>query len=151
MSILLDKIKLTMNESLKKGDSVRVATLRFVISGAGNAAITKYGAAGVVSVTDADVLDVIKKLAKTHKESIEAFAKANRQELVDKENAELAILEEFLPKEMTDEDLKTLLAPVAASGEANFGLLMKAAMAAVKGQADGGRVSTVLRSLLPKA
>jgi len=147
MSKLLDTVKHDMTESLKKGDSVRVGTLRFVISAVGNAAIQKYGAAGVDSMTDSDVLDVIKKQAKTHRESIDAFAKASRPELASKEQAELVILEEFLPKEMTDDELKLLLGPVAASGEANFGLLMKQAMALVKGQADGGRVSRILHEL----
>ena len=150
MSILLDSIKRDMIESLKKGDSVRVGTLRLVISGVGNAAIAKYGALGTASIVDADVVDVIKKQAKTHRESIEAFTKAGRTELADKEKAELSILEEFLPKELTDEELKVLLGPIASTGGTNFGLLMKEAMAKVNGQADGGRVSTLLKSLFPK-
>ena len=79
---------------------------------------------------EADITDVVKKQIKTHKESIEAFQKANRTDLVSKEQAELDVLEEFAPKEISDEELKTILAPVAASGEQNFGLLMKQAMAA---------------------
>jgi uncharacterized protein YqeY len=98
---------------------------------------------------DADVLDTVKKQIKTHRESIEAFEKAGRQELVNKEKAQLVILEEFAPKELSDEELKKILEPIAASGEKNFGLLMKNAMAAVKGQAEGGKVSVMLRSLLP--
>ena len=72
------------------------------------------------------------------------------QELADKEAGELAVLEEYAPKEMSDEDLKKLLAPIVATGEANFGLLMKQAMIAVKGQADGGRVSGLLKQMMPK-
>lgn len=133
---------------MKKGDSVRVDTLRFLLAAIRNMAITKYGAAGETSVTEADILDVIKKQAKMHRESIDAFTKANRPELTAKEQKELNILEAFLPKEISDEELKKLLEPVASSGEKNFGLLMKAAMAAVGGKAEGGRVSALLRSML---
>lgn len=144
----LADLRQDVNESMKKGDSVRVDTLRFLLAAIRNMAITKYGAAGESSVTDADILDVIKKQAKTHRESIDAFTTGNRPELAAKEQKELAVLEAFLPKEVSDEELKKILAPVAASGEKNFGLLMKQAMAAVGGKAEGGRVALLLRQML---
>ena len=143
----LAQLQVDLNDSLKAGKSSRVGTLRLLISAVRNSVIAKYGAAWETSITDADVMDVVKKQVKTHKESIEAFSQAKRSDLVEKEQAELTVLEEFAPKEVSDEDLKTLLAPVVASGEQNFGLLMKAAMAAVKGQADGGRVAALLKQL----
>jgi hypothetical protein len=146
--MLLDEIKEDVLTSMKKGDHVRVDTLRFLIAAVRNAAISKYAAAGEAAMKDEDVLDVIKKQVKTHKESIEAFTKANRSELVSKEQGELTILEAFLPKEISDDELKVLLEPIAASGEQNFGLLMKQAMTVVAGCADGGRVSTLLRSMI---
>ncbi len=146
--MLLDQFQQDVNVSLKKGDKVRVETLRFLLSAVRNLAIAKYGRAGEASLTDADVLDVVKKQVKTHRESIEAFQKGNRPDLVEKEQKELAILETFLPKELSDEELKALLAPVVASGETNFGLLMKQAMAKVEGKADGGRVAAMLKQLL---
>ncbi len=147
-SMLLDEIKTSITTALKAGDGRRVATLRFLLAAAGNLAIAKYGARGEEGLTDADVLDVIKKQTKTHKESIEAFTKAARTELAAKESEELVILESYLPQQLTDDQLKKLLEPVAASGEINFGLLMGKAMAAVKGQADGGRVSSILKQML---
>ncbi|KKR78849.1 MAG: hypothetical protein UV58_C0025G0016 [Candidatus Wolfebacteria bacterium GW2011_GWC1_43_10] len=146
--MLLDDLKADVLTSMKKGDHVRVDTLRFLLAAIRNAAISKYQAAGEAAMKDEDVLDVIKKQVKTHKESIEAFTKASRNELVLKEQGELTILEAFLPKEMTDEELKKLLEPVAKSGESNFGLLMKQAMQAVAGRADGGRVSSMLKQLI---
>lgn len=145
--MLIDQLKTDLIQSLKKGDTVRVGTLRFLLSAIQNAAIQSYGNKSETSLTDEDVLSVIKKQAKTHRESIEAFEKAGRGELVAKEQAELVILEAFLPKQLTDEDLKTMLTPVISSGEKNFGLLMKQAMAVVKDQADGGRVATILKQL----
>ncbi|MBI2405072.1 GatB/YqeY domain-containing protein [Candidatus Gottesmanbacteria bacterium] len=145
--MLLDGLRQDLTASMKKGDSVRVDTLRFLLAAIRNSAIAKYDAAGESKMTDADVLDVIKKQAKTHRESIDAFTKGNRPDLVEKEQKELAILEVFLPKQISDEELKALLAQVVASRETNFGLLMKQAMTAVGGKADGGRVSSILRQM----
>ena len=144
----LIQLQSDLNASLKAGKSVRVATIRLLISAVRNAAIDTYGAQWETKLTDADVIDVVKKQVKTHKESIEAFGKAGRSELVAKEQGELTVLEEFAPKEMSDEELKKLLAPVVASGEQNFGLLMKNAMGELKGKADGGRVSAILKQMM---
>ena len=143
----LNSIQLDLNTSLKQGNAVRVATLRMFISAVRNSAINKYGAAWETSITEADIIDVAKKQVKTHKESVDAFTKAGRPELAQKESEELTILEEFAPKELTDDALRQLLAPIASTGEKNFGLLMKSAMAAVSGQADGARVSAILKEL----
>jgi len=146
--MLIDRLQTDLLTSLKAGKAARVETIRFLIAGIRNIATGKYGVEWEKKMTDADVLESVKKQIKTHRESIEAFEKAERQELVAKEKAQLAILEEFAPKELSDEELKKILAPIAASGEKNFGLLMKAAMAVVAGQAEGGKVSAILKSLL---
>lgn len=90
--------------SLKSGKSVRVETLRFLIAAVRNAGIAKYGSELEQKLTEADILDVIKKQVKTHRESIDAFTKAGRLELAQKETAQLDVLLEFLPKEMSDEE-----------------------------------------------
>lgn len=149
--MLLDQIKSDVKESLKKGDKMRVETLRFLLAAVKNSAISKYGSQGESKVTDEDVLEIVKRQVKTHKESIEAFQKGGRDNLVAQEQAQLAILVEFLPKQLSDEELAAILAPVAASGEANFGLLMKQAVAAVKGQADGSRISAMIKQMLQKS
>lgn len=145
--MLINQLQEDMNASLKAGKSDRVGTLRFLISAARNAAIAKYGADWETTITDADVVDVVKKQVKTHRESIEAFEKAGRSDLVAKEKIELDILTEFAPKELTDEEIKTLLAPIAVAGDPNFGKLMGQAMAAVAGRASGDRVSAILKQL----
>ena len=145
--MLLRELNEQIITSLKSGDHVRVETIRFLVSGIRYAAIAKYGSEWETKITDQDVLDVIKKQVKTHKESVEAYTKANRQELVAKEQGELAILQSYLPKEISDEELKTILLGVVTSGETNFGKLMGQAMAAVNGKADGGRVSAMLKTL----
>ena len=134
--------------SLKAGKLTRVETLRFLIAAVRNSAIAKYGSDAEKKLTEADIMDVMKKQVKTHRESIDAFTRAGRLELAQKESAQLEVLLGFLPKEMSNEELKTILAPVVAAGEKNFGLLMKSAMAAVKGQADGGRVAALLKQIV---
>jgi uncharacterized protein len=146
--MLIDRLQTDLIISLKAGKSARVETIRFLIAGVRNNATAKYGAGWEKKMSDEDVTDTVKKQIKTHRESIEAFEKAGRNELVDREKAQLAVLEEFAPKELSDEELKKILEPIAKSGEKNFGLLMKNAMAAVKGQAEGGKVAAILKSLV---
>ncbi len=146
--MLFSQLQTDLSTSLKGGKADRVETIRFLIAAIANAGAAKYGAAWESEIKDTDVTDAVKKQIKTHRESIEAFEKAGRKDLADKEIIQLAIFEEFAPKELSDEELKKLLTPIAASGEQNFGLLMKTAMAAVKGQADGGRVSAMLKQLM---
>lgn len=143
----LHQLQEDLNSSLKAGKSVRVGTIRFLISAIRNAAIAKYGAMWETSLTEEDVIDVVKKQVKTHKESHEAFTAANRLDLADKEKEELEILSEFAPKEISDAELKKLLEPIVAGGETNFGLVMKNAMAAVAGKADGGRVAALVKQM----
>lgn len=145
--MLLDNLKITLTTAMKSRDAVMVETLRFLLAAIRNLAIAKYGAEGEAKITDPDVLEVIKKQVKTHNESIVAFTNAERSELAAHEKAQLQILEKYLPSQMSDEDLKTLLAPVAAEG-GDVGQMMGKAMKAVAGKADGGRVSAVLKSLL---
>ncbi len=145
--MLLDTLRLQLTSAMKRHDTVSVDTIRFLLAAITNVAIAKYGAEGEAKITDEDVLDIVKKQVKTHNESIEAFTKAGRTELAAHEKAQLMILQTYLPKQMSDEDLKRLLEPVAAAG-GDFGPLMGKAMAAVKGQAAGGRVSAMLKQLL---
>ena len=88
----MDTLQTDLNASLKAGKSDRVEAIRFLVAGVRNTVTAKYGAEWEKKLTDADVLDVIKKQVKTHKESIEAFKAAGRTELVDRETAQLAVL-----------------------------------------------------------
>lgn len=94
--MLHDDIKATLAVALKAGDKRRVETLRFLLAAVQNSAIATYGAESEAKLTERDVLDVIEKQVKSHKQSIEAFEKAGREDLVRKEKEELAILETYL-------------------------------------------------------
>ena len=145
---MLEQIRSDLVASMKAKSVVRTETLRFLLAGIRNMAIATYGSAGESSVTDVNVMDVLKKQVKTHKESIVAFQKGNRQDLIEKEQGQLVILESYLPKALSDEEIVDIIRPVLASGEKNFGLLMKQAMEKVAGRAEGGRVASLLKSHL---
>jgi len=147
--MLLNDLQTDMTSSMKKGDKIRVDTLRFLISAVRNYAIATYANLWETSLKEQDIVEVIKKQVKMHKESILAFEAAGRTELAQKEQKELDILAAFLPKDLSDDDLKSMLVDVVSTGDtSNFGLLMKSAMLKVGGLADGGRVSGILKQLI---
>lgn len=146
---LEEKIEVDLKEALKARDAIRVSTLRMLKAGTKNLAIEKR----VEKLEDKDVLSVISKQIKQHRDSIEGFTKGGRQDLVDKEKAELAILEAYMPKQLPPEQLraiiKSTIEKVGAKSKADMGKVMKAVMEEVKGQADGKLVSQIVSEELP--
>ena len=146
--MILSNIQEQLIRAMKAHNAVEVGTLRMLISAVKNLAIDKYGVDADTKLTDADVLDVVKKQVKTHKESIDAFTKAGRAELAAKEQAELEILAVFLPKELTDDELRSIVSAVLKETDGlEFGPRMGKVMSVIKGQAGGDRVSAMLREL----
>jgi len=147
MSALLSKIYKDLNVALKQKDTVRVSTLRFLISHLENARIAKGQ-----DLTDAEVVAEIAKDAKRHKESIDAFKKAGRSELVDAETAQLAVLGGYLPKQLSDEEITKIvdevIAELSVSSMADIGKVIGAVMGRVKGQADGAVVAEIVKEKL---
>lgn len=146
--MLLQDLQKDIIVSLKAGDGMRVETLRFLVSAVKNSGIAKYGAETDAKLNDADVVDVIKKQVKSHRESVDAFEKAGRNELAAKEKSQLVILEAMLPKEMSDEELKKIVINAVKTGETNFGKLMGLVMREVNGNANGNRVSQMVKQQL---
>jgi uncharacterized protein YqeY len=103
-------------------------------------------------LTDDDVLRVIAKEAKKRKEASTAYTDAGRPELASKEEAELAILETYLPAQLSDEELAAIatraVGQTSATGMGQMGQVMKAAQAEVAGRADGGRVAAAVKAAL---
>ncbi|OGG01896.1 hypothetical protein A2Z33_01495 [Candidatus Gottesmanbacteria bacterium RBG_16_52_11] len=144
----IDDIEKDLITAVKSRDRVKSEALRFLISEIRYSGIARYGAGWESDMTAADIAAVIQQQVKRHRESIDAYKSAGRDDLVSKETAELKILTAYQPQQIGDADLKKLLAEVAASGEKNFGLLMKQAMVGLAGKADGARVSAMLREIL---
>jgi len=147
---LEERIDANLKEALKAKDAVRVSTLRMVKAAMKNLAIEKHAE----KTEDKDIIGIISKQIKQHHDSIEQFAKGNRQDLVDKEKAELAILESYLPKQLSAEELKSIIRSsiekVGAKGRADMGRVMKAAMEEAKGAADGKMLSQMVAEELAK-
>lgn len=147
---LEERMDADLKEALKAKDAIRVSTLRMVKAAMKNLAIDKR----VEKMEDKDALGIISKQIKQHHDSIEQFIKGNRQDLVDKEKAELAILESYLPEQLSAEELKVIvksaIEKVGAKGRADMGKVMKAAIEDAKGAADGKMLSQMVSEELAK-
>lgn len=145
---LLQKITADLKTAMKSGDRVRVDALRFILAGLQGAEKDKYAKAPGVALTDDEAILVLQKEAKRRKESIELFKKGGRQDLVDKEEADLKILAEYMPKEFSREDIEKVVEGLIAKGLNDFNSLMKEAMKELKGRADGKMVGDVVKRKL---
>lgn len=150
--MLKQTLKDQLKESMLAKDELRTAVIRFILSGVTYYEIQKGGAG--YEATDEDVMTVINKEVKQRKDSIDQYEKANRQDLADKEKAELAILQTYLPEQMSEEEVKKYVdEAVATSGAStpqDMGKVMAILMPKVKGKADGSLISRLVREALVK-
>jgi uncharacterized protein YqeY len=149
MAELKDKIRADLTASLKARDALRASTLRMVL-----AAITNAEVAGKEAreLTDDDVLGVLTSEAKKRRESAEAFDGGNRPELADKERAEAAVLAEYLPTPLTEDEVSAIIAAAiaqtGAEGPKGIGPVMGVVQPQIRGRADGGAVAAEVRRQL---
>lgn len=102
-----------------------------------------------IEINDEEIVKVLRSEVKKRKESIESFEKGGRQDLIDKEQREINVVEQYLPEEISEEDLIAKVKEVFDSSEdKSFGNIMKASIAALKGQADGKRISAAVKSVI---
>ena len=146
-SQLKQKLADDLKTAMKAGDTTRRSIIRLVMSSIGNAEIAKQA-----PLEDSDILGVIAKEVRQHQESIESFKQGKRPDLVAKEEAEKAILEAYLPEQMTREDIveeaRKVIAVVGARGPADKGKVMQQLMPLLKGKADGKEINAVVTELL---
>lgn len=137
-----DQIQQTMIAALKAQEKRKLDALRYLFSQIKNREIeTKK------PLTDGEATKLLQTEAKRRRESIEAYQKGGRQDLVDKEKFELSVIEEYLPKQLSDDELRTMIDEVKAKNPgADFGTLMRETMKQVAGRADGSRVAALLHS-----
>lgn len=143
-----EKIMSDMKTAMRDKDQVRLDTIRFLQAAIKNREIEVRPEA----ITSEDILAVIKKMVKQRKESIEQYKAASRQDLVDKELAELKVIETYLPAQMSREQIEKIvadtIAEVKASTIKDMGTVMKAVVAKTAGAADNKVVSEVIKSKL---
>ena len=146
---LTDQINNDIKEAMKAKDQLRLTALRAIKSQLLLAA-TEKGAGGETS--EEVGIKMLQKLVKQRKESAEVYTRQNRQDLADPELAEAAIIEEYLPTQLTEDELKpilqTIIDKVGAAGPQDMGKVMGAASKELAGKADGKTISTVVRQLL---
>jgi uncharacterized protein YqeY len=144
---LIEQIQEDLKRSLKAKDGMRISVLRFLLAAVKNREIEKRDA-----LNDDEVLAEIASSAKRRRESIEAFRDGERHDLVEKEESELAILTEYLPEQMSPEDVRRVaqevIKAVNAQSAADIGTVMKELMPRIRGQADGKIVNQIVREIL---
>ncbi len=146
---LEQQIQEDIKTAMKAHDAVATAATRAI---KGEILLFKTSEGGSKEVSDGDILKMIQKLIKQRKESAEQFVAAGRQELADNELAEAAIMERYLPKQLSEaeveEKVKAIIAEVGATSIKDMGKVMGAANKALAGQSDGRTISTVVKRLL---
>ena len=145
---LKEIINQELKDSMKSGNKIRLETIRSI-----RALILEFEKSGIGrELTAEDELKMLLSAAKKRKESIEQFRNAGRIELAEKEEAELKIIEEFLPKQLSVEEVKNEIKKIAseigASTKEDFAKLMPAAVKALKGKADGKQIKEIVEKIL---
>jgi uncharacterized protein YqeY len=144
---LLERLNDDMVRAAKARDSERLGAIRFVRSRVQNRQIELRR-----DLKDEDVVEVLSRIAKQHRESIEQFEVGGRDELVEHERRQLAVVEEYLPERLGEQELLEILSGVieetGAAGPSDIGAVMQALMPRVRGRADGKRVKSLVQSKL---
>lgn len=146
--MIYEKINSELKEALKAKDEKKSGLLRMIISVLRNKEIEKKGAGKDPVLTEDEVLDLVKREAKKRKEAITLYEQGGRADLADIEKAELELIQVYLPAELSREEIEKVVLEIKNSGVTEFNVLIKEAMARLKGQADGKLVSEVVRSVL---
>jgi uncharacterized protein YqeY len=144
---LRDQIDIDIKSAMKSGAKDKVSALRMLSAALKNKQIEKRA-----PLVDGEIIDTVRSLIKQRRDSIEQFAKGGRQDLVDKETAEVSVLEVYLPQQMAREEIEKIvrevIAQTGAQGTKDMGKVMKALVPLLAGRADNKLVSELVKSSL---
>ena len=144
---LKQKLVDDLKQAMRGDDKVRRSVIRLLMAAIKNSEIAHQAA-----LDDPDILGIIAKEVRQRQESIEAFKQGNRQDLVAQEEAELAVLQEYLPQQMTRDEItaeaRRVIQEVGAEGPGDKGKVMPKLIAQLKGKADGREINAVVTELL---
>ncbi len=144
---LKEKLNGDLRQAMRGGDKVRRSVIRLVLAAVHNVEIARQAV-----LADNDILGVIAKEVRQREESIEAFKQGSRQDLVSKEEAEMAILQGYLPRQMTRDEIiaeaRRVIEEVGAKGAGDKGKVMPKLIAKLKGRVDGREINAVVTELL---
>lgn len=145
--MLVDQIQKDLQQAQLARDEVKVSTLRLLLSEVNNARISKGQ-----ELTDDDVVSVIQREVKKRKEGAAGFRSGGREDQAQKEEAELKVLESYLPQQLSNDQLTKIVEDtineLGAKSQADMGKVMRAVMSKVAGQADGNVVSAIVKQKL---
>ncbi|HEW91117.1 MAG TPA: GatB/YqeY domain-containing protein [Thermotogaceae bacterium] len=145
----IEELRNKLKEAMKSSDEVRVRTLRLLISNVKNEEIEKGE-----QLTEEEFTEVVLREVKRRKEAIEMYEKAQRKDLADEERKELKVLEEFLPQQLSIDEIRSLaieaIESVGASGPKDLGKVMSVLMPKLRGRADGKMVNKIVREFLER-
>jgi uncharacterized protein len=146
---LKEKLQSDLTDAIRSQDAVKSGTIRMLL-----AAITNEEVAGKSAkvLSDAEVITVLSREAKKRREAVEAYTNAKRDDLANKEKDEPAVIALYLPEQLSEADIKKLIADAIAEtnaeGPAGMGLVMKVLQPKIAGKADGGVVSSLVKAAL---
>jgi hypothetical protein len=149
---LLEQITEDLKSAMRAKDKVRLRTLRSLRAAITNKEIDKRQEGEGGELDEQEQMAIVRKQVKQRKDSIEQYEKAGRDDLVKKEQAEIDVLEDYLPQPLTDEELEekisAIIDDVGAETMADMGPVMGRAMSELRGRADGSRVQQIVREML---
>jgi len=149
--IIFENVSKALSDSLKSKQSERVLTLRAIVSAKKDKEIEKRTQDNK-EVTDEDMISILNKMLKQRKESVEMYQKASRQDLVDKENAEIKIIEEFLPQQLSQEEIEKVcqeaISNIGASSLKDMGKVMASLKEKYLGKMDFSLAGKILKDKL---
>jgi uncharacterized protein YqeY len=146
---LKEKLQADLTDAIRSRNEVVSGTVRMLL-----AAITNEEVAGKAAkvLTDAEIVTVLSREAKKRREAVEAYTQAKRDDLASKEKAEAAVIANYLPEQLSEDEIKKLIADAIvetdAKGPAGMGLVMKVLQPKIAGKADGGVVSGLVKAAL---
>ena len=144
---LFQKISDDMKAAMKSGDKARLEVLRFTLASLNAAQKEKALKDPQASLDDAEVVAILQREAKKRKDSIELFKQGKRDDLVAKEEGDLKVIYEYLPQELSRDEIVAIVKDAKANGATDFGSIMKEVMKVAKGRADGKTVGDVIRDV----
>ena len=141
--ITIERLKEDLHTYMKARDMISLNTVRAILNEINIREMKN------IKINEEEIIKVLRSEAKKRKEAIETFEKADRTDLIEKESKELKIIESYLPEEISDEELIVKIKEIISKSEdKSFGSVMKSSIVALKGAADGKRISAILKQIL---
>ena len=146
---LKEKLQTDLTKAIRSRDELQSGTIRMLL-----AAITNEEVAGKAAkvLSDAEIITVLSREAKKRREAVEAYTQAKREDLANKEKAEASVIAQYLPEQLSEDEIKKLIQEAIEStgavGPSGMGFVMKQLQPKIAGKADGGLVSALVKAAL---